>query len=57
MKINNIWELLLILNIVVSLVIHALKNGERSKAKYNFPASLIASFITILWFYLAGLFR
>ena len=57
MKINNIWELLLILNIVVSLTVHALKNGEQRKLKYNFPAVLIASFITILWFYLAGLFR
>ena len=57
MKINNIWELLLILNIVMSLTVHALKNGEQRKLKYNFPAALIASFITILWFYLAGLFR
>jgi len=57
MKINNIWELLLIINIVITVTVHGLKDGQQRKAKYNFVASLIASFITILWFYLAGLFR
>ena len=57
MKINNIWELLLIINIVITVTVHGLKDGQERKGKYNFVASLIASFITILWFYLAGLFR
>lgn len=57
MKINNVWELIIVINMVTTVVVHAIKDGEERKIKYNFVASLWAGLFTVLLFYLAGLFR
>lgn len=57
MKINNVWELIIVINMMTTVAVHAIKDGEERKLKYNFVASIYAGLFAFLLFYLAGLFR
>ena len=53
----NIWEIIIIVLMVLSLGMDAQRHGEPKKGTHSFWISLTANIITLILFYFAGLFH
>ena len=53
----NLWELLIILNLTTTIVIHLVKHGERRDGEYSFFIAILSSLISFFILYKAGLFH